>query len=210
MHSCALLAGGAVKCWGNNYDGELGNGSNADSNVPVTVTGISTATALAVGDDHSCALLAGGAVQCWGAWRQARQWHHDQIPIRRSPSAGLATLRPLRPRGWFSCALLASGAVQCWGQNSLASWAMGLVRDSNIPVSVTGISTAVAIAAGWSHACAALRSGSVQCWGWNAIGQLGNGTTADSNTPVNVHNIYAPTKLAAGDGRTPVHCSPAA
>ncbi len=65
-YSCALLASGAVRCWGMNYEGALGNGSNTDSSVPVTVTGISTATALAGGDFHACALLASGAVKCWG------------------------------------------------------------------------------------------------------------------------------------------------
>ena len=64
--SCALLASGAVKCWGWNYYGQLGDGSNTDSSVPVAVAGIGTATAVAIGGD-SCALLAGGTVKCWGA-----------------------------------------------------------------------------------------------------------------------------------------------
>ena len=64
--SCALLAGGTVKCWGDNEVGQLGNGTNTDSPVPVDVTGVSGATALATGMAHACAVLGDGSVTCWG------------------------------------------------------------------------------------------------------------------------------------------------
>jgi alpha-tubulin suppressor-like RCC1 family protein len=65
-HSCALLADTSVKCWGYNYDGQLGNGTRENSSVPVAVKGLSGVTAIGLGDGHSCALLADTSVKCWG------------------------------------------------------------------------------------------------------------------------------------------------
>jgi RHS repeat-associated protein len=76
---CALLSGGGVDCWGRNVRGELGDGTFtgpesvcgehhtwACSTSPVEVTGLTGATAIAVGGRNSCAIIAGGAVECWG------------------------------------------------------------------------------------------------------------------------------------------------
>jgi hypothetical protein len=64
-HTCALLGDGTVKCWGNNFDGQLGSVTSTNSNVPVTVTELTDATAVTAGGFHTCALLDGGCpVRC--------------------------------------------------------------------------------------------------------------------------------------------------
>ena len=67
VHTCALLSGGTIQCWGSNVDGELGNGTTSIvTSTPVTVSSISTATAVSTDGSSSCALLSGGTVKCWG------------------------------------------------------------------------------------------------------------------------------------------------
>ena len=65
-HTCAIVAGGTVDCWGSNSSGELGDGSTTDRIAPVPVSGLTGAVAVSAGFSHTCALLSGGTVTCWG------------------------------------------------------------------------------------------------------------------------------------------------
>ena len=71
FHTCAVLVGGGVSCWGGNLCGELGDGSNDFKTTPVQVPGVSGATQVTAGAEvgygHSCALLSAGTLRCWGA-----------------------------------------------------------------------------------------------------------------------------------------------
>jgi len=65
-HTCALRAGGAVVCWGNNQKGELGDGTTTDRTSPVAVSGLDAATLLTAGAWHTCGATSAGGVWCWG------------------------------------------------------------------------------------------------------------------------------------------------
>lgn len=86
-HTCALTKAGAVRCWGSNTFGKLGDGSIDDSNRPVQVSGLTSGVrAIAVGADHSCARLSTGEVRCWGG-NQSGQLGIGSGPASRTPVA---------------------------------------------------------------------------------------------------------------------------
>lgn len=90
-HTCALLEGGTVKCWGWNSFGQLGNGQVKSSYVPgslipVNVIGITNAISISSGDDHSCAVLKVRKIKCWGDNRSGQLGNgttskHSEIPV---------------------------------------------------------------------------------------------------------------------------------
>jgi len=67
-HSCALTTAGGVKCWGNNFSGQLGDNSRTERLTAVDAVGLTSGvTAIATGSGHTCALTTGGGAKCWGS-----------------------------------------------------------------------------------------------------------------------------------------------
>lgn len=96
-----------------------------------------------------------------------------------------------------TCAVL-SAEVWCWGTNTSGQLGNGSTLNSNKPVRVTGLSGAVAVAAGFNHTCALINDGTARCWGSGFAGQLGNGGFVNSSVPVTVTGLSGATAISAG------------
>lgn len=197
LHTCALLVGGTVRCWGSGANGPLGynNGASVGNGVGVAITvagdvpvggAVSQITA---GNSVTCALLTSGAVRCWGFGGGGVLGYNNTNTIGAGVTSIIAagdvplggTATRIFTSGSHTCAALTTGAVRCWGSgasgrlgyNATANIADGIgvtiVAAGDIVTggSVTGIST------GAQHTCAALSSGAVRCWGDGTDGKLG-------------------------------------
>jgi alpha-tubulin suppressor-like RCC1 family protein len=203
-HTCVIVAGGQVKCWGYNEYGQLGDNTLVPiQRTPVTVVGLTGATALASARSHSCAIVAEGQVKCWG-YNGSGQLGDGTLNHRRTPVTvtGLTGATALAAGNGHTCALVANGQVTCWGANGAGQLGDGTRINAPTPVSVTGLTGVTALVAGAGHTCALVLGGQVKCWGNNWYGQLGDGTSFEAWTPVTVVGLTDATALEAGASHT--------
>ena len=199
LHSCVIIAGGALRCWGSNAYGQLGDGTVAFSATAVSVVGISAASGISVGGYNACALMADGTVRCWGAGGDILGSNgtgaQSNTPVI---IAGLAGATQVSVGSGYACALV-GGAVWCWGRNDSGQLGRGTASSigSSVPTAVAGIASAVHISTGNNHACAALGDTTVKCWGQNQYLKLGVPSGSSSATPVAVVGLTGATQVSA-------------
>jgi alpha-tubulin suppressor-like RCC1 family protein len=196
FHSLALLADGTARAWGDNSNGQLGDGTDIQHPAPVAVlsTGTLDVRAVAAGRDHSLD-LHGDIVHTfiWGNHQDGLQGNPFPLPVSYSPSGqpieadvdgGLA----------HSLVLTTAGHVFAWGANETGQLGTGQQDDSLTPIGVRDgsgvgqLGDIKAIAAGMRHNLALTAAGSVYAWGNNDHAQLGNGTTDTHTLPVLVRD----------------------
>jgi len=204
-HTCAILDDKSVKCWGNNYYGELGLGDTnyrgdasgeMGDDLPAVDLGTGrSATAISAGQYHTCAILDDKSVKCWGnngygqlglgdknTRGDASDEMGDDLPAVDLGTGRSATA--IAVGNFHTCAILDDTSVKCWGDSGYGQLGLG---DKNIRGDASGEMgdnlpavdlghAATAISAGQYHTCAIiLHEKSVKCWGYNNYGQLGLG-----------------------------------
>jgi alpha-tubulin suppressor-like RCC1 family protein len=195
-HTCARIAGGTVKCWGDNTYGQAGDGTEENQReTPVNVIGLTGITQIATGGFHTCALTSGGGVKCWGNNFNGQVGDGTSGNRRPNPTdvSGLTSgVAAITAGGYHTCARLTTGAVQCWGRDDSGQIGDGITAggENVVPSNVPALGTNTAsVVAGNSHTCAIDNAGSLTCWGRNSAGQLGNGGLNNALTPVQVTGL---------------------
>ena len=225
FHTCAILVGGSVRCWGFGGDGRLGYGNLAnvgDTQAPGSVGPVDlgtgplgtphTAVAISAGGSHTCAILDDGSVRCWGygADGQLGYGNPDSIGDNETPgSVGPVDLAghkavAISAGGRHTCAILDDGTVRCWGYGAYGQ--LGYGNTSNVgntslstPATVGSVNLgapAIAISAGQNHTCAILSDRTVRCWGYGSDGELGYGNRSSIGaTPLPTPGSVGPVDL---------------
>lgn len=201
-HACAITQTGTVSCWGDNNNGQLGDGTQTSRLQATPVVGLAAkVTQLALSYQSSCALLENGNIQCWGSNSQG------ELAI------GAATVRSISPQTvtlganlkakrlvagkHHLCAISQNDSLFCWGANDAGQLGLNDTVTRYQPTQISLAGSVQQLEAGFAHTCVA-RTNDVYCWGINNKGQLGNDSTTDSAVPVVVSLTASVVDFALG------------
>lgn len=221
-HTCALLNGGGVRCWGSNEFGQLGY-SGVDhvglADEPWEVGDVplgGSAVQISAGRHHTCAVLTDGAVRCWGRGAGGRLGYGNEDDVGRELEPAAAgdiivggSALEVHAGSDFTCAMMVDGNPRCWGENGFGQLGrphVGSIGDDETPGSVGPIgfgSPVVALAVGYVHACAMndFCDGSIACWGKGNDYKLGTSDDqhmGDDEAPLWVNTGQSLIDLATG------------
>jgi uncharacterized repeat protein (TIGR03803 family) len=147
-HNIALCSDGTLVTWGNNANGQLGNNTTTNNDVPVavittgTVLAGKTVIAVAAGYSHSLALCSDGTVAAWGDNSYGQLGNNSttqsNVPVAVSNSGVLAgkTVVGLISGYDHSMVTCADGSVAAWGYNINGQLGNNTTTQSSIPVLV--------------------------------------------------------------------------
>ncbi len=195
-HSCALLSSGKVKCWGGNYDGQLGNGTSGAPGGygPDEVANLTDAIKVEVGGNSTCALTNTGALKCWGIGSGYSSTTPAVIPGMDSGVISFGTGMN------HTCAVTSAGAAKCWGWNYYGELGTADANQTQTPTQVVGLTSGVASLSMWDYStCAVLTNGQLKCWGANFEGQLGIGSLTNSSTPATLTGLSDAKSVSVGE-----------
>lgn len=209
-NSCSIKNNGAGYCWGWNGYGSIGDGSNTDSSIPVSInsSGVlsgKTLKQISVGDTHVCAIASDDKVYCWGDNTYGALGNNSTTnsssPVAVSTSGVLSgkTILSVAAGSYFTCALASDNKVYCWGRDNFGQLGNMNTTTSLIPVAVDTSATSslngktvLQIAVNDSSVCAISNDYKGHCWGKNGttMGILGanNGTWSLKTYPVAIYS----------------------
>ena len=189
--SLAIGSDSKLYTWGSNQSGQLGNGTNNNSSIPLVVKlpdGVSPLM-IAAGAGHNLALGSDGKLYAWGSNSVGQLGNGtslgSNIPVVVSLPSGI-TPTAIAAGDDYNMAIGNDGQLYTWGYNQFGELGDGTTTQRTTPVTVTlgsGI-TPTAISAGSYHSMAIGNDGKLYMWGYNTQGELGDGTTINSSIPV--------------------------
>lgn len=176
-HSCAVLSDGTVACWGDDDNGQLGDGAaGLDSSLAAVVPGLASIVDVEAGEDTTCARGSLGELWCWGDNVDGQLGVGTMVDDPSPQPVVLpAAVDDVTLGDQFTCALLVNDQVWCWGEGSDFQVGSGDLVPVLSPIQVPGVPAVdlVDIESGARGSCVTSSAGERWCWGYSGNGNLG-------------------------------------
>jgi alpha-tubulin suppressor-like RCC1 family protein len=200
-YTCGVTTGDRAYCWGDNMEGQLGNGTTTTTLSPVPVAGGRAFRQVDAGGNHTCGVTTSNAAFCWGWNRYGQLGDSTEVARRLRPSrvAGGRQFRQLDAAQFHTCAVTTTNRAYCWGSGREGQLGNGKTYLSFWPRAVAGGLYFKRVSTGVFHSCGQTTTNRAYCWGdpW-----LGDGTTEQRLKPVAVTGGLLFSQLDAGGQHT--------
>ncbi len=199
FHSLGLKSTGTLWAWGNNANGQLGNGSTTNASSAVQVGSATNWVAGAGGGGHSLGLRTDGTLWAWGFNAYGQLGDGSTLdrttPVQVSSATNWVSMAT---GNGHSLGLRSDGTLWAWGGNPYGQLGDGTTSFRSAPVQIGTATNWVSVAAGYDHSLALKSDGTLWAWGLNTSGQLGNSTTTNALSPVQVGSATNWVAMSAG------------
>jgi alpha-tubulin suppressor-like RCC1 family protein len=206
-HTMALKLDGSIWTWGNNSNGQLGNGITGPSgnkNIPTQIIVTDTNwSKIAAGKNYSLALRTDNTLWAWGDNTYCQLGDNTKtkriVPTQIGFDANWTSI----VAGYnHSIALKSDGTLWTWGYNGYGQLGDGTTVSKTVPTRIGADINWSRIASGESFTVALKSNGTLWSWGNNAVGQLGTGNTITQTTPTQIGLEIIWSRIAAGKNNT--------
>ena len=204
LHTVATRTDGSLWAWGNNAEGQLGDGTQQRRRSPTRIGTDTGWRSVSAGALHTVAIRADGSLWAWGD-NEAGQLGDGTTTSRRSPA------RIGRDYNWafvsagvlHTVAIRTDGTLWAWGANESAQLGNGTSISQPAPVQIGTATNWTFVSAGGFHSVGIKADGSLWTWGSNEDGRTGIGITVrEAPFPVRIGEYYDWVSAAAGGAHT--------
>ncbi len=205
-HTCGVsYPDDRVYCWGENLDGELGDGTRTRRLKPTLVASTLRFRRVSAGWSHSCGVTADDRMFCWGL-NSLGQIGDSSTAARRLKPARVGRTRDwhdVDAGGFHTCAVTTADRAYCWGNGTKGELGTGQQAVSFWPRAVAGGLRFHRVSAGYTHTCGESTGDRSYCWGDGSLGQSGAGFIVDNPlTPIAVVGGHAFKQVSTGSTHT--------
>lgn len=202
-HYCAIKTDDTLWCWGWNYTGMTGQGTEAGNTTsPAQVSGGGTWLDVGLASASTCGIKSSGKMACFGV-----DFGEPLNTFAPVPVAGGYKWQKIETGGYYyngwdehACGIRTDGVMMCWGGNEYGQLGDNLAEEiAYSPITVSGGYTWADVDLGSKNVCGIRTNGTAMCWGAGGNGSLGNGTnTSIQPTPVTVSGGYTWQQISGG------------
>lgn len=184
-HTVAIDAEGEIWTWGNNKNGQLGNGTTTNSSIPIKLDTTVKFEKIDAGDQFTVAIDENGNIWAWGYNLFVQLGNtgvtKSLVPIQITNDIKFKEISIFE---WHTLAIDEEGYLWGWGRGQSGQLGSGTTSSYKTPTKLMQEKKFKKVAAGFYYSLAIDEEGKLWSWGKNEYGQLGNGNTIDSNIPI--------------------------